>query len=487
MKSIYVGIAGGSAQRCLDTLKNAVKEAEWPGRLAFGICPGENTDPAPFFKAAGLAACRLMTGEGLSPKAAWQTAYGMYGGQDYALQVTPEAFFVEDWDRSLMASLNEAPADKPLLTGALTLDGSPRAMAVQGFAQNGLLQTAPGMKVLHARKLPRTFLLSPGFVFGPGEWMRTARDKEWDGTGVLSLTLPAFGCGYKAFVPHLKVIGSLTNPSFPEESMPGGGLATTLTEFEEEGGIFFEKREAELQAHLGVYTPDGRYPVQLPLADGLRQLILRRKETPIARVMLATALGKHAPRLPMDVHLTLYKNMAELKRLSLCCYCPQDRARQMLKIMPNTYARQEGEDGMPSYSSEDAFLRSKPYFIAEAAYQFPSHTHYGWIDMDYVKHPVPPSAVFLWDALTDDKIHLAQVDGELDTGLVVVPRKKVGWLLQTASVLNPAPEMGQGDAGLFKCMADTYPDAFTLHPMGKRHMLLSLCQPLISGGMLYDA
>jgi hypothetical protein len=107
--------------------------------------------------------------------------------------------------------------------------------------------------------------------------------------------------------------------------------------------------------------------------------------------------------------------------------------------------------------------------------------------MDYVKHPVPPSAVFLWDALTDDKIHLAQVNGEVDTGLVVVPREKIGWLLETASVLNPTPEMGPQDAGLFKCMADTYPDAFCLHPMEKKHMLLSLCQPLISGGMLYDA
>ncbi len=487
MKTIYVGIAGGSAKRCLDTLRDAVKKAEWPGRLAFGICPFENTDPAPFFKAAGLAACRLMTGDGLSLKAAWQTVYGLYGGQDYALQVTPEALFLEAWDRSLLASFHEAAAEKPLLTGALTIDATNRAVAVQGFLQNGLLQTAPGMKVQNARKPPRSFFLSPDFVFGPGEWMRAARENDWDGTGVLSLSLPAFVNGFKAFVPNIKSIGSLSPPAFWEESIPQGDLKAILAEFEEDGGIFFEKREADLNARLGIYTPDGRYPVQLSLADGLRQMILRRKETPIARVMLATALGKYAPRLPMDVHLTLFENMAELKRLSLCCYCPQDKVRLLLKILPNTYARQEGEDGLPAYGSEDVFLRSKPYFIAEASYQFPSHTHYGWIDMDYIKHPIPPTAVFVWEALADDKIHLALVDGEVDTGLVVVPREKIGWLLETASVLNPAPEMGQGDAGLFKCMVETYPDAFTLHPMEKKHMLLSICQPLISGGMLYDA
>jgi hypothetical protein len=487
MKSIYVGIAGGSAQRCLDAVKNAVKKAEWPNRLAFGICPGDHADPTPFFKAAGFAACRLMTGKGLSPKAAWQTVYSMYGGQEFALQVTPEAFFLEDWDRSLLASFHEAADIKPLLTGALSLDAIPRAVAVRGFHQNGQLQISPGAKVLNASKPPRSFFLSPDFVFGPGEWMRAARENDWDGTGVLSLTLPAFGSGFKAFVPHLKSMGRLTPPSFPEESLPPGDWESILAEFEEDSGVFTEKREADLNARLGIYTPDGRYPVQLSMADGLRQLILRRKETPIARVMLATAFGKHAPRLPQDVHLTLFENMAELKRLSLCCYCPQDKIRLLQKIMPNTYARQEGEDGLPAFGSEDAFLRSKPYFIAEASYQFPSHTHYGWIDMDYVKHPVPQSAVFLWDALTDDKIHLAQVNGEVDTGLVVVPREKIGWLLETASVLNPTPEMGPQDAGLFKCMADTYPDAFCLHPMGKKHMLLSLCQPLISGGMLYDA
>ncbi len=486
MKGIFVGIAGGSAQRCLDAIKDAVKKAEWPGRLAFGVCPAENTDPTPFFQAAKSAACRLMPGEGLALKAAWQTVYGLYGSQEYALQITPEAIFLEDWDRSLLASLTEAEAKKPLLTGALSPDAIPRAMAVRGFGMEGELQIAPGMKVLYALRPPRTFFLSPDFVFGAGEWMHKAREDAWDGTGVLSLTLPAFAGGFTAFVPHVKVAGRTNPAAFGDERIPAGDWASTLPEFEEDGGVFFDRREADSKARLGIYTSNGRYPVQLPLADGLRQLTRRRRETPIARVMLATAQGKHAPRLPMDAHLTLFENLAELKRLSLCCYCPPEQVKRLQKILPNTYARQE-EAGLLSYSCEDAFLRSKPYFMAEAAHQFPSHTHYGWIDMDYVKHPVHSSAVFLWEALTDDKIHLAQVGGEMDTGLVVVPKGKIDWLLQTASVLNPAPEMGPGDAGLFRCLVDTYPDAFTLHPMERKHMLLSLCQPMICGGMLYDA
>ena len=486
MKAIFVGIAGGSVQRCLDAVKDAVKKAERPDRLAFGVCPEENADPTPFFQAAKSAAFRLMPGEGLALKAAWQTVYGLYGGQEYALQITPEAVFLNDWDRLLLASIAEAEGEKPLLTSVLSPDAIPRVVAVKGFGREGELQAAPGMKVLYALRPPRTFLLSPAFVFGAGEWMRKAREDVWDGTGVLSLTLPAFAGGFTAFAPHVRAAGSLVPAACMEERIPAGDWDSILPEFEEEGDILFDRREAGLKARLGIYSPNGRYPVQLPLADGLRQFIRRRRETPIARVMLATALGRHAPRLPMDVHLTLFENLAELKRLSLCCYCPPEQARRLQRILPNTYARQE-EPGLLSYDSEDTFLRSKLYFIAEAAYQFSFHTHYGWIDMEYIKHPVYPSAVFLWDRLTDDKIHLAQVDGEMDTGLVVVPKEKIDWLLQTASVLNPAPEMGEGDAGLFRCLAETYPDAFTLHPMKRKHMLLSLCQPFICGGMLYDA
>lgn len=487
MKGIFVGIAGGSALRCLDTVKDAVKKAAWPGRLAFGVCPNENTDPAPFFQAAGPASCRMMSGEGLTPKAAWQTVYSLYGGQEYALQVTPDAAFLDGWDRSLLAALYHTEAEKPLLTAFLATDGIPRAVAVRDFGQEGELQTAPGMKVLHALRPPRTFFLSPGLVFGAGEWMRTARASNWDGTGVLSLTLHAFAEGYTAFLPHLPSVCRISSAIFPVENIPAGDWTAVMKEFEKAAGIDFENREADARAHLGIYTPDGRYPVQIPLADGLRQLLRRRRETGGISVMLATAMGNYAPCMPREAHLTLFENLAELRRLSLCCYCPPEHVRRLQQILPNTYARQEAEGEVLPYDDEEAFLRSKPRLIAEAARQFPAHTHYGWIDMDYIKHPVHPSAVFVWDELADGKIHLAQVDGQADTGLVVVPRGKVEWLLQIGSVLNPDPAMGTGDAGLFKCLADTYPDDFILHPMEKKHMLLSLCQPLISGGMLYDA
>ncbi len=484
MKGIFVGIAGGSAQSCLDAVKSAVKQAEQPARLAFGICPGEGADPTLFFKAAGPAACRLLAGEGLFLSAAWQTVYGLYGGQEYALQVTPESVFQEDWDRCLIAAMGDADADKPLLTSFLSQDGVPQAVAVKGFTPQGSLQFAPGMKVLHAQRPPRSFFLCPDLVFGAGEWMRAARENAWNGTGALQLTMHAYAAGFTVFVPNMPAICRNTSALLPEESLPQGDWAPVLQDFEADSGVTFESREVDAKARLGLYTQGGRYTVQLSLAEGLRQLIRRRKET--ARVMLATAMGRHEPRLPLEAHLALFTNLAELARLSLCCYCPPEWVKRLQQILPNTYARQEAGEGL-SYDSEEAFLKSKPYFIAEAEKQFPSHTHYGWIDMDYVKHPVHSSAVFLWDELTDGKIHLAQAEGRIDAGLVVVPREKVEWLLRTASVLNPDPAMGCGDEGLFRCLAETYPDEFTLHPMEKKHMLLSQCQPLISGGMLYDA
>ena len=487
MEGLFVGMAGGGAERCLNAVADAVRKAKHPGRLAFGVCPRDNVDPSLFFKAAGRAALRLMPGDGLSAAKAWQTVYGLYGGQKFALQLTPEAVFSQDWDELLSSALSRVEPERALITGAFSADGSPRALAVQGFSTDGGLIAAPGMKIVRAQRPLDTMLLNPGFVFGKGEWMRLAREGGLDGTSVLALSLNAFSAGFQAYANHLPAFESIPTAPLPPERLPEGELSVLAPEFEEAAGIRFGAREADARARLGVYTPDGRYPVQLSLADGLRQYAKRRRETSISRVMLATALGKAPGHLPLDMHLMMFQNMAELKRLSLCCYCLPDRLKRMQKILPNTYARREAEGELPSFSGEDAFLRSKPHFIAEAAAQFPAHSHYGWIDMDYIKHPVYENAVFLWDNLTDDKIHLASVNGTVDAGLVIVPRARVDWLVETADVLSPDPSMGPGDVGLFKCLTDTYPDAFVIHPMDRRHMLLSQCQPMISGGMLYDA
>ncbi len=486
MKGLFIGMAGGDTKRCLKAVSDAVKMAKYPGRLAFGICPNEYADPSLFFKAAGKAALRMLPGDGLSDTSAWGTVYGLFEDQEYALQLTPEITFHQDWDVLLINAFSQIKADDTLLTGVFGVDGISRAVAVQGFSPDGKVMLASGMKVRHAQHPLPTMLINPGFVFGLGRWMHLAKADKWNITSVLSMSIGAYTAGLSVYVNHLQVFASTIPASFLPERLPEEKLASVDSALEQAFGIRFKACEAEAKARMGIYTPDSRYPVQLSLADGLRQYIKRRKETPVSRVMLATALGKETARLPLDMHLMMFQNMAECKRLSLCCFCQPDKVKRLQRILPNTYARKEEAGELPSFSSEDAFLRSKPHFIAEAAAQFPAHTHYGWIDMDYIKHPVYENAVFLWDTLADDTIHLASVDGIVDPGLIIVPRSKVDWLVETADVLSPDPAIGAGDVGLFQCLTDTYPDVFTIHPMDRRHMLLSACQPMISGGMLYD-
>jgi hypothetical protein len=220
-----------------------------------------------------------------------------------------------------------------------------------------------------------------------------------------------------------------------------------------------------------------RYPVQLSMAEGFRQILRRRRETPIARVMLATAMDAFPMDIPEGAYLSQFANLAELRRLSLCCYCPQELVKRLQKILPNTYdARWERRNPQ---EEPETFIRQKPLFIAHAARQFPAHTHYGWIDMDYLKHPLYPRAVFLWEELTDNRIHLAQVDGQPDTSLMVVPKGRIGWLLDVSTALAPASEGETGDTGLFRRLTATYPEQFALHAMPQKQALLSLCQPLL--------
>lgn len=480
MNEIFVGIAGAKAEQCRAVMAEAAGKAVWPSRLTFGVCPTDTAEPERLFQAAGAAACRVMPGEGLPLKEAWRTAYGLYGGQRYAMQCTPDAFFLKGWDQKLLTAFALIREDRPLLTGYLSPEGIPQAVAMDGFTEDGRVIFVPGTKVLYTPNPLPTFLLSPDFVFGTGEWMTTARDRGWDGTSVFSLSIGSFEAGFRAFVPHLPVLGRNLSFSFPPEKPEGeAGLAA----FEEFSGISFARREAEVKSRLGLGTEDGRYPVQLPLTEGARQRLRRRREEEGPRVMLATALGTQPMRLPLAVQLKLLENLAELRRLPLCCYCPPEMEARLRSFLPNTYARGEKEGA--AYDNEAFILTAKPYFISQAAQQFPHYSHYGWIDMAYLSHPIYRDAVFLWDALADERIHLATVDGKPDTSLILMPRSKVGWLLAMASVLKTDPS--RGDTGMFECLKDTYPDMFTLHPMEKKHTLLSLCQPLLNGGTLHDA
>lgn len=478
MKEIFVGMAGG-AEACKRAVRDAVKKALWPELLSFGLCCQADAGLgalAEDIKPAKVTALPV-PGEEFTLREAWQGVYGQYAGQRHALQITPEATFRQGWDKRLQDALKMADWEKPLLTCVLTADGTPRAVAAKGFSPEGRLQLAPGTRIVNALRPVRAAFLCPDFVFGAGEWMYLAQELNWDGGSALALSLHAFQGGFRAMTLNENLACCAKSYEFLEEDRPEGELAGALKRFEQARGLSFDRLEVCAQGYLGIYTPEMRYPVQLSMAESFRQLLRRRRETPISRVMLATAMEAFPPETPEAAYLAQFANLAALSRFSLCCYCPQELVKRLQKILPNTYfarwERRNPQDG------PESSVRQKPLFIAHAARQFPAHTHYGWIDMDYLKHPLYPRSVFLWDKLADNKIHLAQVDGQPDTSLLVVPKGRIGWLSDVSATLIAASEGEMGDTGLFSRLINTYPDQFTLHPMPQRQALLSLCQPLL--------
>ena len=478
MREIFVGMAG-SAESCKRAVLDAVEKALHPGLLSFGICSEADDELEALSDAvlpAKVTVLPVPRGE-FTFAEAWQAVYGLYAEQCYALQITPEAVFRDGWDKRLQDALNMADWKKPLLTCVLTKDGTPRAVAAKGFSPEGRLQLSTGIEVKNALRPVRAAFLCPDLVFGVGEWMDLAQEARWDGSSALALSLHAFQEGFRAMTLNENLAYRLEPYEFEEQGKAQEDLAGALKRFEQARGISFEKREVCAQSYLGIYTPDMRYPVQLSMAEALRQILRRRRETPIARVMFSTAMDVFPTGIPEEAYLSQFANLAELRRFSLCCYCPQELVKRLQKILPNTYDAR-WEQRSPK-DGTDAFVMQKALFIAHAARQFPAHTHYGWIDMDYLKHPLYPRAVFLWDKLADNRIHLAQVDGQPDTSLLVVPKGRIGWLMDVAAMLIPASEGEMGDTGLFRRLTCTYPDQFTLHTMSHKQALLSLCQPML--------
>lgn len=496
MREIFVGMAGASAEACRSAIANAVLTADRPKGLHFGICPKDQAEPAPFFQAAGSASCRVLPGADLSFSQRIEAMQSLYSGQDYALQISPNVTFTKGWDRELCALLSLCPWEKPLLSCRLHADGFPRAIAVDDFLSNGLPHFTDGTKIMFALCPPRGAFIAPEMVFGPGEWMRLSREQEWDCTRTLPFSQHVFKAGFRAGVLSKPLFWPrIEGQSWPVDESHQEMDPSILPEFAEYTGLNVPKRLVSAAAYTGIFSADLSYPVQITLADALNDYLWGRKAIQgKPYIMLATALGKlpPAPKVPMEAYLSWFNNLAQLRHFPLSCYCSPDWAPRLQKILPNTHSQPEGEgsnrkkSAQPVYGEYDAFQLSKPFFIARAARQFPSHTHYGWIDMGYLHHPLYPLTNFVWDTLADDHIHLAEVDGLPDTSLFIIPKEKVSWLMDMTSVLQATPEDGPGDTGLFRWLIAAYPDQFTLHPMEQKEALLFTCMPPYAGGNPHD-
>jgi hypothetical protein len=234
---VFVALAAYREPELALTIRSCLEQATFPERLRFGVCLQYDDDiPGAGFdcldELAELTTIRSIRRPWTASRggcfARW-AAQGLYDGERYTLQCDAHSRLTPGWDTILVATMDELPSAKPLITGFPPLynrEGDvdvilePVELPVpitiaESWSAGGWIHHpsvhAPRWMPLGARP---TRFLSGGFVFTLGSWnVEVRQDPEHLYTGEeFALTLRSFTSGYDLWNPPSRVIFHRNHP-----------------------------------------------------------------------------------------------------------------------------------------------------------------------------------------------------------------------------------------------------------------------------------
>lgn len=234
---VFVAIAAYREPELASTIRSCLEQATFPERLRFGVSlqydddiPGAEFDCLDELaeRTTIRAVRRPWTASRGGCHARW-TAQGLYDGERYTLQCDAHSRLAPGWDAILVATMDELPSAKPLITGCPPLYDrrgdqdvilEPTDLPVpitiaemwspEGWIHHPTVPAPPSMP-LGARP---TRFLSGGFVFTFGSWNVDVRqDPEHLYAGEeFALALRSFTSGYDLWNPPRRVIFHRNHP-----------------------------------------------------------------------------------------------------------------------------------------------------------------------------------------------------------------------------------------------------------------------------------
>jgi len=232
MENIFVQIASYRDRDLPNTIDSALKNAQEPQRLTFGICwqYDEKTwtdldhvlsDPrfriAQFYYEDSLGCCwaRHQTNR-------------LYDGEAYTLQIDAHTRFAPQWDVRFIDMLDSLDSEKPVLTtypspfidspdgDELTTDRGVQRLELRKLHKD-LTTTLRGERVEDVEQCPRTRFIAAGQIFTHGRFCHEVEyDPELYYAGEeLNLTVRAFSHGYDFFAPNQDLLWHRYRHSMP--------------------------------------------------------------------------------------------------------------------------------------------------------------------------------------------------------------------------------------------------------------------------------
>ena len=241
-----------------------------------------------------------------------------------------------------------------------------------------------------------------------------------------------------------------------------------------------------MRASLGVFTVEDAYPQRLPIRLAARQMLPLQPGGAPQYPQLVTAFIDlpDARRTPPE-YLLHFSFLKALTQLPITLYTGGAMERQLRAGFTNSLAYPDNTllprsllaEGM---TPSELFCRSKFLLLQRTQRSYPGFTHFVWLNIDILPHPICPQAQPDFSALMDDRLHLGWVDGQPDLSMMVVPAKmlqslvrKVNSITQVDTVLKRTLD----EPSLLRRILAQRPEWFTLHPMPANGLLFVSCFP----------
>ena len=416
MERLLMLMHAPSFSRVRETIAEAVRTASVPSRLTMGLlldeAPGEE-DLETMQKIRGLM---VLT----APGGIWEAVHRFWQGEAYVLILSPDAVFSPSWDRELQM-MQQKSGERSVLTGILPWPGDPvdAVYAVAGERLEGhTLYFRQGVPLRYAAASHLSAFINPGFAFGPapfflrmdpakGPVFLQAFEERW----VLQTMYQP--------VLHMKQAAEIGSAVLPE--------GESTERFAKHFGMDLKAGLLSPEIREGIFTPDLQVNMTIPLSvkiqEGIRQSTIGRGgPDPLC---VTAFLPQDETAMPDEQEIAHFRRLSAIENLSLLCFARPGAIRKILFSHPNTLEYKpkysldlegNGEEDRRRYEVLNRF-----FLLAAGREKSEGHSHYIWMDFDYLGYPVYEGTALNWASICTDRVCIGRFREKPDFSMISVP------------------------------------------------------------------
>ena len=471
------------ADTLLDMLLSALAHAKRPYNLHFAV----PITFAPLIDATTLPPGILRHGDVkyFDETLGLQGVVGLLSDETHFLSLRGVYAFADDWEHILFSRLAKIPAHHTLLTAAITGEEDQAQACLPAINRAGIsgAQITAGLPLVCSVAPVKTLLVHPSFLMG-----RVASLSHGDYT-FDTLSIAAYAAGNAVYAldraplwPAGRARRSVRLLCPSAQLIPPPSLAR----YEQLAGFSFAQGTVSVRTSQGVFGVTDHYPQRLPFRLLLRDFVhkaLQSYHAPLKPLIVTAFVDLPDALHEPQSYLLRFSFLLSLHHVSMALFTGGEWERYLRSRYPNTLAYPDhtllprsmlGEGMTPM----QLFKRNKLLLLQRAQRSYPSFSHFAWLDIDVLPHPICTQAHLHYEKLMDNRIHLGWVDGQPDTGMMVIPQRYLTLLIrevQAISQLDSAMKRSFGEDQLIRRLMDKFPDLFTLHPLPRKGLLFLTC------------